>query len=68
MSKTKSMEDIFVQLVERLGAKEIGTKLDPVTSTAVYLARLEMKEYIQEIVGDDMSPAAQKIRSALRRM
>ena len=63
------MEDIFITMAERIGVKRETAKRDPLVSTAVYLARLDMKEYVLEIIGpDDMSEAAQKLRAQLRRM
>lgn len=67
MPKRKSMEDVFLKLAERLGAKKDGAKLDPLTNSAIYLARLDAKEYVLELIEGDMSPPAQKIRAIVSR-
>lgn len=69
-SNMRPLEKIAVTLAVRLGAVHPEVRhLDPMTSTAVYLTRLEIKEYIESIIGpDDMSEAAQKLRAALRKM
>lgn len=68
-NRLRPLEKIARTMAVRLGVIEPdATRLDPLTSSAIYLARLDMKEYIETIIGDDLSPAAQKIRAALRKM
>lgn len=63
------MEKVFYQMAERLGVVGENDTPTPALRSAVFLARIDMAEYISDVIGkDDISPAAQRIRAALRKM
>ena len=65
----KPLEKIAVKAFVRVGALSPDTEQLPArASSAVYMLRLDLTEYVNDIIGDDISPAAQKIRAQLRKM
>lgn len=67
--KTRNIEQILLDMLERIGHIADGAKPDPATRSAVYMTRLSVVEHFENAIGpDDLSPAAQKIRAQLRKM
>ena len=67
--RTRPMEKIFLNMCIKLGVVSDDEHPAPTIRSAIFMARMEMREYIEEAIGkDDYSPAAQRLRAQLRKM
>ncbi len=59
------LDVILDQFLDRIG---MSNRDDPLMSTAIYLMKLDFKEYIEGLIGDDASPTAVRMKAELRKV
>ncbi len=59
------LDVILDQFLDRIG---MSNRDDPLMFTAIYLMKLDFKEYIEGLIGDDTSPTAVRMKAELRKV